>query len=301
MPIDVSFQLAFPFAGQDQVLHGRIQVPPGPGPYPGVILVNGYKSYQGWGFFPELARRLAAAGILAVRFNGSASGIDPTYDPTRITDLERFSRGTYSQELEDLEQVREHLLRSELAPIDPTRIGLFGYSRGGGMVLLHAAERADYRAVVAWAPMSRVLRFSTEECREWRIRGYTEVREASTGRRLRLGLELLEDTERNSGRLDILAACARSRTPTLLVAAEHDRAVAVADVRELEACFSAGVARLVVAAGVGHGFGAQGSVARGSAGLAGALDLTISHYERHLRADGSAAARPAVTGPEGRP
>ena len=57
-----------------------------------------------WGFFPELSRRIAEAGLVAVSLNVSGSGIGD--DLENFTEDEAFAHNTYSKDLEDLEVVR---------------------------------------------------------------------------------------------------------------------------------------------------------------------------------------------------
>ena len=139
-----------------RVIRGRVTRAHGLGaPLPAVIVVHGFKGFLRWGFFPELQRRIAESGMISVAVNLSGSGVGE--DLENFTEDEAFFRTTASRDVEDLERVRAHLERpggDELAGIDTSRLALFGHSRGGGTVLLHAERAGDYRAVVTWASVS---------------------------------------------------------------------------------------------------------------------------------------------------
>jgi dienelactone hydrolase len=241
-----------------RVIRGRVFVPPlatEEEQRPAVIVLHGFKGFMDWGFFPELGRTLAERGFFAVTFNMSGSGVGEA--PLEMDDHGAFERNTPSRELEDLDRVRAHLESGALPGVDPARPGLLGHSLGGGMALLSAARRGDYRAVVAWSAISRADRFDQETARRWREQGFLEVPNARTGQVHRLGLGWLEDVEQNRAALDIRAACGRSRTPTLLLHGTGDESVPFEEAQALEAAFDPAVGRLVAIEEAGHTFGAR--------------------------------------------
>lgn len=244
-------------------------------PTPVVILAHGYKSPLSWGWFPELQERLARAGLASIAFLHSHSGLTRSGD--HVTEEDVFARNTYTRELEDLALLRAWI-DTRRVELDAARVGLYGYSRGGGMGVLHAAERGDYGALALWAPMDRVLKFGSEALELWRTRGWTLATEYSTGRQLRLGPELLADAELNRERLDIPAAAARLRAPVLLVGAERDVAAPPDQLRQLAQSFSAACLEQHCLPGVGHGFGLGRAAGAVGPQLERALDLTVSHF-----------------------
>ena len=202
-----------------RVIRGRVILPNLSTPAPYVLLVHGHRSFMDWAFLPKLASLLANRGIAAVAFNTSGSGIGP--DLETFTELEAFAKNTYSQELEDLERVRCTVDSGEFEGLDPNRAALFGHSRGGGMALLHAASRGDYRALCLWAPMHRVALFGEESRWSFEERGYIDSPLAS-GQALRLDRDILDDAATNRSALDIQAACARISAPSFLVYGARD-------------------------------------------------------------------------------
>ena len=84
--------------------------------------------------------------------------------------------------------------------IDGGRLGLCGHSRGGAAAILAASQprwRESIRALVTWAAISRVDRFTADEKRRWREAGELPVVNSRTGQQLALGGALLDDVERH--------------------------------------------------------------------------------------------------------
>jgi dienelactone hydrolase len=201
------FELEMP---SGEVLRGSVDAPDRPGRRPTVVLTHGFKGFQEWCFLPHLAELLAARGFTAVRFNLRGSGMRP--GDQRVTDLEAFRRATFSRDLEDLRFLLGKLPELDPGRIDPERVGLFGHSRGGGCSILTAVE-GGVSALVTWAAVSTFDRLSAAEVASFRESGRLPIVNARTGQELALGLEILEDVERNAKRLDIRAAARRLAIP----------------------------------------------------------------------------------------
>jgi pimeloyl-ACP methyl ester carboxylesterase len=90
-----------------------------------VVLVHGFKGFARFAFLPWLADRLAAAGLSAVTFNFSGSGVGE--DMETFSDPDAFAENTYARELHDLGLV---LAESERRGWVGPQCGLFGHSRG---------------------------------------------------------------------------------------------------------------------------------------------------------------------------
>ena len=176
-------------------------------PRPAVLVVHGFKGFKDWGMFPPLAERLAQAGFAAVALNTSGSGVDDGGD---FVWPERFGHDTFSASLADLGTVLDALSAGELGIVPPSRIGLIGHSRGGGVAILQAARDRRVRALVTWAAISTVERWPDKAERDrWRATGKLDVINARTGQVLPLYTDVLDDVDRNAtGALDIPAAAA---------------------------------------------------------------------------------------------
>lgn len=279
---EIVFKLEHP-AGGARPIHGRITFPRGapeaPRARPCVVALHGFKGFMDWGFWPGFARRLAGRGFAVVRFNFSGSG---HLDSERFSEPQAFFENTPTRELEDLERVRAWLEDGAPRWLDTRRLALVGHSLGGGVALVHAARRGDARAVVGWAAVSNFRRFPAEVEALWRRQGFVEIPNLRTQEIHRLGTEWLNDVESNATALDIRAACARLRTPTLLVHGSADEAVPLAEGEALRDAFRPGLARLCVLPGANHTFQAVHPPGRVSAELEQVLHQTEDFLVTHL-------------------
>jgi len=266
-------------------LEGRLTLPDGPGPFPVVVVAHGFKGFLDWGFFPALASLLAERRLAVVRFNFSGAGVRPGED--FVSDLDAFRRNTISQELDDLGTVLA-AVGTDLAPesIDRDRIGLVGHSRGGGVAVLAASgddPPVELRALVTWAAVATFDRFPPEAVDRWRRQGAHIIVNARTGQELPLGVEILDDFERNREQLDLEAAASAVRPPWLIVHGDVDPTVPVDEGRSLAAL--APNARYVEIAGGDHVFGASHPFHGPTPPLIEALNETQAWLCPRLRAE----------------
>ena len=270
----------------DRRVDGVLHLPAGAsGPFPAVVICHGFKGFMDWGFFPHLAELLASRGFAAVRFNFTGAGVRP--GEGRVSDPEAFRADTYSREVEELEEIFEAMENGiGHGEVAPGRFGLVGHSRGGAVALLAAAgERFRDRvgALVTWAAIGDVDRFTPEQKEAWRRDGELEVINARTGQRLAMGLGLLRDLEDNRDALDLVAAAGRRTAPWLIVHGEADETVPAAEAGRLHAA-AAPTAELLVlpGPGAGHTFGASHPFAGPTPELIQAMNATQLWFRRHL-------------------
>ncbi|MBA3316529.1 MAG: alpha/beta fold hydrolase [Gemmatimonadales bacterium] len=252
-------------------------------PRPAIVVVHGFKGFKDWGMFPPLAERLARAGFATVTGNLSGSGVD---DAGQLVYPERFGRDTYSAELHDLGLLVEALVQGELGVPPPTTIGLVGHSRGGGIAVLHAARDRRVQALVTWAAISSVERWSPSEVSRWRKDGVTEIVNSRTGQRLPLYTDVIDDVERNAaGPLDILGAAARVEIPWLIVHGSADESVSPLESEALRAASPLEKTRLLTIEGAGHTFGAGhpwDAREHDTPQLRRVFDMTLAWFAAHL-------------------
>jgi pimeloyl-ACP methyl ester carboxylesterase len=249
---------------------------------PAVVIAHGFKGFKDWGFFPHLADRLARGGVTAVSFNFSGSGVGPEGD--RFTEPDRFARATFGGDLRDLEAVlaalRSGRLIEQLPP--PSRVGLFGHSRGGGVGVLAAAGHPDIRSLVTWSAIGQASRWGPETIRRWRAAGMLDVTNARTGEVLPVYLDVLDELDADrEGRLDIAAAAALVSAPWLIVHGEVDETVSIREAQLLHRASGERAELLVVRHG-GHTFGARHPWAGTTAELDQAMDATVGWFLRTL-------------------
>lgn len=239
-----------------RTIRGVISVPAGTEErgkaLPWVLVLHGFKGFLDWGFYPELVRRLCGRGLAVVRFNFSGSGIGE--EPGVFSEEQAFLENRPSREIEDADRVRTWIDTGAIPWLDGERRALLGHSMGGGVALIHAARRYDYRAIVAWAPVATFRRFPADVEAVWRRQGYVEIPNMRTKQVHRLGMGWLEDLDTNPRTLDVVAACRRLSTPTLIVHGTEDEAVPLAEGRSLLEAFPPDVARMEAVEGANHTF-----------------------------------------------
>jgi len=260
------------------------------GARPAVLVVHGFKGFKDWGMFPPLAERLARAGFSAVSCNLSGSGVD---EAGEFSHLDRFARATFTGDGQDLSRVIDALAGGRLGIPSPAAIGLLGHSRGGGLGVLAAARDSRLRALVTWAPISHVFRWTPEEISAWRARGEHEIVNARTGQVMPIATDVLDDIERH-GRttLDIQAAAAAVGCPWLIVHGTVDESVPMAEGESL-ARASGGRAQFAAIQGGGHTFGAVHPWRGPTAEFDEAARLTLDWFLRTLASAESPPPRPS--------
>lgn len=257
---------------------------PGEEGAPLVVCLHGFKGFKDWGFWPGVAARLADAGYGALRFNFSHSGVGE--DLEAMSEVALFETGTYTREVEDLKEILSRATSRNLPGserLDVSRIGLIAHSRGSVSALAVAASREfPVRSVALWNPVSRVLWWGKEERRLWRERGFWEVVNTRTGQVFRMKTDLLEDAEKNAGRLDPSENAARIRVPLLAVVAPEDESVPAESGRSLARAAGA-FGSLEEIPGTGHTLGAVHPPRGTTPALERAISATLSHFERALK------------------
>lgn len=248
-------------------------------PRPAVAVLHGFKGFKDWGMFPAVAERLAKAGMSVVSFNVSGSGVD---DSGEFSYPAQFGRNSYSAELEDVGRVISALQDGTLGIPAPTSLGVLGHSRGGGIGILEAGRNRTIQALVTWAAIGSVDRWSDEAKKAWRRRGFVNIQNARTGQIMPLSTDVLDDiATRATTTLDIPAAAARVQIPWLIVHGDADESVDVADARLLHQASSGG-ARLLIVEGASHTFGATHPLKEVSPALDRVMMETVRWFSQAL-------------------
>lgn len=245
---------------------------------PAIIIVPGFKGFKDFGPFPALSDRLARAGFTAISLSVSGSGVGEQGDFTR---LDRFAANTISAELADVAAVMAALDEGRLGVPRPDRIGMLGHSRGGGVALLMAAQNSRVEALVTWAAVGSMERWSAQQAAEWRQAGTTMVPNLRTGQELPLSTALLEDVEQHRAEFDLAAAAGRLQVPWLLAHGTADETVPIEEGRDL-ARASGGRAETLWLEDALHAFGGVHPFAGMSPHLSQLFEATVAHFSRHL-------------------
>ena len=226
-------------------------------PKPVVIFVHGFKGFKDWGHFNAIAKTFADAGFVFVKFNFSYNGTTPQ-NPLVFDDLEAFGNNNYTIELNDLGLIIDWVLTNDLLSkeIDAENINLIGHSRGGGIVVLKAAEDKRVKKITTWAAVSDFInRNKPSTVEAWKQQGVVHTLNMRTGQQMPLYYQFYETIHANTNRLDIGKAAKQLSIPFLIVHGTSDNAVSFHDAEALhKACKHS---TLLVIEGGDHTFGVK--------------------------------------------
>jgi pimeloyl-ACP methyl ester carboxylesterase len=224
-------------------------------PKPLVIFVHGFKGFKDWGCWNLLADFFAEAGFVFVKLNLSHNGATTTSND--LVDMEAFGNNNFSKEMTDLEVLLDYFSLEDCTfktEIDAAKIGIIGHSRGGGLVLLKAAEDSRIKVVATWAAVSSMNPgFNPEVIEEWEKEGVIHNLNTRTNVQMPLYYQLYEDFQANKDRFDVKKAAATLSQPLLIVHGDQDPVVAVEKAYELQNAQPN--SEVVTIPGANHAFG----------------------------------------------
>jgi dienelactone hydrolase len=249
---------------------------------PAVVICHGFKGSKDWGFIPILAERLARAGMTAVSFNFSGSGVGA--DGDGFSEKERFAHSTFSNDVVDIGTICRSIAAGELVEglVQSSNYGLFGYSRGGGVSVLHAAADPAVRCLVTWAAISHTNRWDEDALARWRSEGTRPLQDAGTGDGLFFYVDMLDDIEKNKDSLDFPRAAARVAAPWLILHGDADEFVPLSEGEELFRAANRPEVELSVVEGGDHLFGLHEGQKNAPPHLESAVDRTLAWFSRYL-------------------
>lgn len=224
-------------------------------PKPVVIFVHGFKGFKDWGHFNTVAQTFVDAGFIFVKFNFSYNGTT-TQNPMVFDDLEAFGNNNYIIELNDLSLVIDWVLTNDTfsQEIDLENLSLIGHSRGGGIIVLKAAEDKRVKKIATWAAVSDfIYRNKPSTIEAWKQQGVVHTFNMRTGQQMPLYYQFYETIQANTDRLNIVRAAKQLSIPFLIIHGTADTAVSFNDAEELhKACKHS---KLLVIEGADHTFG----------------------------------------------
>lgn len=139
------------YPSDDLTIYGFMNVPKGEGPFPVIILIHGYvepAAYQIKTYTTRYADALARAGYLVIHPN--LRGYPPSDDGPNL-----FQVGFAVDTLNLIALLRtQGLDPGPLEKADPSRIGLWGHSMGGGVAIRVLTLSQDVKAAVLYGSMS---------------------------------------------------------------------------------------------------------------------------------------------------
>ena len=249
---------------------------------PVVIICHGFKGFKDWGFFPILAERLADSGYIALTFNFSRNGVGA--DSQNFTELEKFTKNTYTHELDDLKFIVDSITSGNLGQrlIDKEKIGLLGHSRGGGIAILHAANDDRIQTLVTWSAISTVERYTVQQIESWEKDGFLEFENKRTKQIMRIDIDLIKDIKKNKKKLNILNAASKIEIPILIIHGENDEAVPKVESQDIYDKLETSSKDLIIIEGGTHTYSISHPMESISNQFETVLDLTENWFDRYL-------------------
>lgn len=201
-----------------------------------LIFCHGYKGFKDWGAWNLMAEAFSNAGFFFVKFNFSHNG-GTVEQPIDFPDLEAFGNNNYTKEGDDLQSIIDWVsvhpdFKNEA---DSTDISLIGHSRGGGTVLLKAAEDPRIKKVVSLAGVSNYEgRFpKKEDFKKWAEKGVFYVKNGRTKQEMPHFYQFYEDFDKNKKRLNIQKATRNLSIPQLIIHGDGDTSVSIKEAESL--------------------------------------------------------------------
>ena len=197
---------------------------------PILIFCHGYKGFKDWGAWNLMAKSFTNVGFCFIKFNFSHNG--GTMDnPIDFPDLEAFGQNNYSKELDDLGDIIDWVQATfrNHPNIDIHNITLIGHSRGGGIVILKAAEDDRINKLVTLASVCDFgKRTATSgDLEAWKRDGVKYVLNGRTQQQMPHYYQFYEDFKANEARLHIASAEKRLNIPHLIIHGDDDTSVKI--------------------------------------------------------------------------
>lgn len=205
---------------------------------PVIIFCHGYKGFKDWGAWNIMSEEFAKAQFVLVKFNFAYNG-GTLEEPIDFPDLDAFGENTFTKELDDLDVVLDWVTSSKnpfFDSIDFSRLTLMGHSRGGGIVVIKAAEDTRVKKLVTLAAVSDFgSRFpSGPDLEEWKEKGISYVENSRTKQQMPHLFEFYLDFKANEERLTISRAARELKIPFLIVHGTDDPTVSVDNAKHLK-------------------------------------------------------------------
>ena len=185
-----------------------------------LICCHGFKGYKDYGFFPLLCQCAAKAGLIALRFNFSHSGMTNHIDRFERPDL--FELDRWSLQVQDLQTVFD-----SAAPALPHV--LFGHSRGGVTSTLFAGtcRNNQLSGLITAAAPDNACKMDDLVRDQLRAEGRLLSPSSRTGQDLYVGLGWLEEIEQDPDAYDSLKAAATINCPMLILHGDEDDTISL--------------------------------------------------------------------------
>ncbi len=203
---------------------------------PIVIFCHGYKGYKDWGAWNLAASTFAENDMFFVKFNFSHNG-GTLENPIDFPNLDAFGENNFTIELNDLEDVINYVLENDefKEELDPNNITLIAHSRGGGIIIIKAAENSKITKLITWSSVSDFgSRFPKGEALEqWKKDGIAYILNTRTHQKMPHLYQFYQNFKDNEDRLTIKKAVQKLNIPYLIIHGEKDEVVLPQEAKNL--------------------------------------------------------------------
>lgn len=267
---------------QNNILQTTIYYERNPDDKPCVILVHGFQGFKDWGYVPFFAQELAQLGFFVVTFNFSHNGIGT--DPFKITELEKFANNTISLEVSELGEMVEFYKNGGFGfDGSKNKIGLIGHSRGGGIALIHSAEKYNVDALILWGTIATFERYTKNQINRLLKDGFLELKNNKTNQVLKINRILIDDYIANRERFNLLERIKSLSIRTLIIHGDQDLIVPVNEAFQLYNNSNNEKTELVIIEGAGHTFNVFHPYTGSSPQFEKVKEHTISFLKKYLK------------------
>ncbi len=204
---------------------------------PLVIFCHGYKGFKDWGAWSLMAKAFSDANFFFVKLNFSHNG-GTIEQPIDFPDLEAFAENNYSKELDDLDDILNHLTSENNSfnkEINTNQITLIGHSRGGGISIIKAAEDSRITKLITLASVCDYGSRSSinGDLEAWKKEGVKYVLNGRTKQQMPHNYQFHEDFVANAIRLNIERATKVIGVPQLIIHGKKDTSIKYAEAEAL--------------------------------------------------------------------
>jgi pimeloyl-ACP methyl ester carboxylesterase len=246
-----------------------------------LIFVHGFKGFKDWGFWPYTGNYFARKGFFVLAFNFSHNGVGESL--TEFKELDKFAENTFSLELEELNEIIDAFSNDFFGKVSKGKVGILGHSRGGGNSLIISSKRKEISAVVLWAPVAKIDRYTNRQADEWRKNGFFEVLNTRTNQMMRLNVSLLEDIEKNkTDLLNIEKAANNLNNPLLIIHGEQDLSVKIEEGEQIYNWSNKDITEFYKIKATGHTFDIVHPFIGSNHKFDSVLEKTLNFFKQHL-------------------
>jgi uncharacterized protein len=247
---------------------------------PCLIFVHGFKCFKDWGFVPYLGEYFFRSGFFIITFNFSFNGIGE--NPNEFTEMEKFAQNSPLREISELSLVIDSYINGFFGSHRNTKIGVIGHSRGGAISILTSSRKKEVNALAVWSSISDFDRYSENQKRTWKTKGFFEVVNQRTGQKMRLNASLLQEIEENKDDLlNIKKAVSKLNRPLLIAHGEQDLTVSFTEAEKLFSWSDKTNTELVKIESAGHTFNIKHPFEGNSLQLEFLLKKTATFFKKN--------------------